>query len=77
MEAILAVVEPYTIHGTPYFRIVYATKDDPDRLVEGRVGSESIYRNPAPGDRVRIRMLLGVIDAVERIEPDDSTPQDG
>ena len=65
MEAILAAVQPYDIHGTHYFRIVYATKSDPDRMTEGRVAAESIYRGAKPGDRVEIRTLLGVIDDVK------------
>ncbi len=69
MEAILAAVQPYDIHGTRYVRIAYARKDDPDRIVEGRVAVESIYRDPQPGDRVDIRMLLGVIDEVKKLEP--------
>jgi hypothetical protein len=69
MEAILAAIEPYTIHGTPYFRIVYATKDQPDRMTEGRVAAEGIYRGAQPGDRVDIRILLGVIDEVRKLEP--------
>lgn len=68
MEAILAAVEPYTIHGTPYVRIIYATKDEPDTMREGRVAAEGIYRGAAPGDRVRIRVLLGVIDDVAKLE---------
>jgi len=67
MEAILAQVQPYDIHGTRYYRIAYAVKDDPDRLVEGRVAIESIYKDPQPGDRVEIRVLLGVIDDVQRL----------
>lgn len=68
MEAILAAVEPYTIHGTPYFRILYATKDAPDTMREGRVAAEGMYKNPAAGDRVNIRVLLGVIDEVTKLE---------
>ncbi len=67
MEAILAAVQPYDIHGTRYFRITYALKDDPDKVVEGRVAIESIYKDPQPGDRVAIRMLLGVIDDVKKL----------
>ncbi len=66
MEAILAQVQPYDIHGTRYFRIAYAFRDDPDRMHEGRVAAESIYRDPQAGDRVEIRMLLGVIDDVSK-----------
>ena len=67
MEAILAAVQPYEIHGTRYFKIAYATKDQPDRVTEGRVAAESIYRGAQPGDRVDIRMLLGVIDDVKKL----------
>lgn len=68
MEAILAAIEPYTIHGTPYFRIAYATKAEPDRITEGRVAAEGIYKGAQPGDRVDIRILLGVIDEVKKLE---------
>ena len=68
MEAILAVVQPYDIHGTPYFRIAYARKDAPDQITEGRVAAEGIYKGAKPGDRVDIRILLGVIDAVTRMD---------
>lgn len=67
MEAILAAVQPYDIHGTRYFRIVYALKDAPDAMKEGRVAIEGIYKDPQPGDRVDIRMLLGVIDDVKKL----------
>ena len=68
MEAILAAVEPYTVHGTRFYRIVYATAEQPDRMTEGRVAAEGMYKNPAAGDRVDIRILLGVIDQVKRLE---------
>lgn len=68
VEAILALVEPFEIHGTRYYRIAYARKDDPDRMFEGRVAAESIYPGAKPGDRVDIEVLLGVIDAVKKRE---------
>ncbi len=67
MEAILAEAQPYEIHGTRYWRIAYARKDDPDRITEGRVAAEGIYKDPQPGDRVEIRLLLGVIDEVKKL----------
>ncbi len=69
MEAILADVQPYEIHGTRYFRIAYARKDMPDKVFEGRVAAEGMYRDAKAGDRVEIRMLLGVIDDVKKLEP--------
>lgn len=69
MEAILAAIQPYEIHGTRYFHIAYALKDAPDTVTEGRIAAEGIYKGAKPGDRVDIRMLLGVIDEVKRIAP--------
>jgi hypothetical protein len=67
VEAILALVEPYEIHGTRYYRIAYARKDEQDQMFEGRVAAEAIYRDAKAGDRVEIRMLLGVIDEVKKL----------
>lgn len=66
MDAILAAVEPYNIHGTRFFRIVYATAEQPDRMTEGRVAFEGMYKDPRAGDHVDIRVLLGVIDQVKK-----------
>lgn len=67
MQAILAEVEPYSVHGTRFYRIVFATADHPDRMTEARVAFEGMYPQPQAGDRVEIRMLLGIIDQVKRI----------
>ena len=67
MEAILAAIQPYEIHGTRYYRISYATKEAPDTITEGRVAAEGIYKEARPGDRVDIRTLLGVIDEVKKL----------
>jgi hypothetical protein len=67
MEAILSAVQPYEIHGTLYYRIAYSSKDDRDRITEGRVAAEGIYKDPQPGDHVDVRSLLGVIDEVKRL----------
>jgi hypothetical protein len=67
VEAILAAVEPYEIHGTRYYRIAFARKDEPDKVVEMRVAAESIYRGAKVGDRVEISMLMGTIDDVKKL----------
>jgi hypothetical protein len=36
-------------------------------VTEGRVAAESIYKDPRPGDRVEIRLLLGIIDDVKKL----------
>jgi hypothetical protein len=68
MEAILAAAEPYEIHGTRFYRIAWVTADDPDRVSQGRIAREGMYANPQPGDRVEIRVLLGVLDSVTKLE---------
>jgi hypothetical protein len=68
MEAILAAIQPYDIHGTRYFRIAWAAKDAPDVVSEGRVAAEGIYKGAQPGDHVEIRLLLGVIDEVKKLQ---------
>lgn len=67
MEAILAAIQPYEIHGSRYYRIAYASPDNPDEVVEGRVAAESIYESPQPGDRIDVQMLLGVINEVKKL----------
>ncbi|MGK2965305.1 MAG: hypothetical protein ACSLFM_06835 [Tepidiformaceae bacterium] len=67
-NAILAAIQPYEIHGTPYFRIAYAWEDEPGQYREGRVAAESIYRDAQPGDRVDIQLLLGVINDIKKLE---------
>ena len=66
MDAILAIVEPYNIHGTRFYKIAYATAEEPDRMSQGRVAFEGMYKDPKPGDRVNIQVLLGVIDQVSK-----------
>jgi hypothetical protein len=68
VRAVIGAVRPYDIHGTRYYQIAYATPDAPDRVTEGRVAVESIYPDPQAGDRVEIRLLLGIIDGVTLIE---------
>lgn len=72
MEAILAAIQPYEIHGTRYCRIAYALRSEPDKISEGRVAAEGIYKDPKPGDRVDIRILLGVIDEVKKLSAPES-----
>ncbi len=66
VEAIIAAIQPYEIHGTPYFRIAYATPEQPDAITEARIAAESIYRDPQPGDRVEISLLLGIVNTIEK-----------
>lgn len=65
-EAVLRAVQPYDLHGVRWYRIAYTSSTAPDRVQEARLSWDVIYADPQPGDRVRIRKLLGIIDRVER-----------
>lgn len=68
MEAILLSAEPFEIHGTPYYVVTFAPVEDRDKVTQGRVAAEGIYKDPQPGDHIRVRMILGVIDDISHID---------
>jgi hypothetical protein len=57
----------FEIHGTPYYALLYRLDGD-DRQHEARLSADMVYEAPAPGDRVLITAVLGVVDRVERSE---------
>lgn len=65
-EAIIRAIQPYDLHGVRWYRVAYSSAAHPDQVVEARFSWDVIYPDPRPGDRVRIRKLLGVIDRVEK-----------
>lgn len=71
MEAILRAVQPYDLHGVRWYRVAYSKPDAMEQVSEARISYDVIYPDPQAGDRVRIRLLLGVVDRVEKIEADD------
>jgi hypothetical protein len=66
-EAVIRAIQPYDLHGVRWYRIAYAPVAAPDTLYEARFSFDVIYADPQPGDRVRIRKLLGVVDRIERV----------
>lgn len=65
-EAVIRAVQPYDLHGVRWYRIAYVSDAAPDRVQEARLSWDVIYPDPQPGDRVRIRKLLGIIDRIEK-----------
>lgn len=64
-DGVLLEVFPVSIHGTIFYDLVYshAGEAHPRRA---RVGAESVYANPRPGDPVKVSYLMNVATAVER-----------
>lgn len=67
-EATLKEVTPYEIHGARFFEIGFSLPGDPETAVRrARISDNLIYANPAPGDRVRVEILMGNVTRVSRL----------
>lgn len=64
-DGVLNEVFPVNIHGTIFYDLIYS-HDGEGQARRARVGAESIYESPRPGDAVRISYLMNVATAVER-----------
>lgn len=60
-------VQQVDIHGTQFWDITYSLENSPQQMQRGRIGTESAYDNPTPGDRVALHQLLGVLTKIEKI----------
>ena len=59
-------VRQIDIHGSRFWDISYALENAPQQVQQGRIGVESAYDNPAPGDKVTLQQLLGVLTKIEK-----------
>lgn len=64
-EAILHELQAVSIHGTILYDLVYAHIGE-GQLRRARLGAESVYGEPRPGDTVRVTYLMNVATQVER-----------
>ncbi|HNP70274.1 MAG TPA: hypothetical protein PLO33_11700 [Kouleothrix sp.] len=64
--ATLRAVRLIDIHGTRFYDIEYTHDDAPDAVRSARIGPESAYDAPQPGDRVTVSYLMNVVTALAR-----------
>jgi hypothetical protein len=64
----LAALRPYELHGTLYYAVLLRFDDAPDEPREARLSADMVYDAPAPGDRVLVEAVLGVVDRIVRAE---------
>jgi hypothetical protein len=64
-DGVLHEVYPVSIHGTIFYDLVY-THEGEAQPRRARVGVESVYANPQPGDPVKVSYLMNVATGVER-----------
>lgn len=65
-EATIRGVQLVDIHGTRFYDIAYSHDETPDSIRTARVGAESAYANPQPGDPVRVSYLMNVVTEIAR-----------
>lgn len=62
----LRAVQLVDIHGSRFWDLAYELESAPGQVRQGRVGTESVYDAPQPGDRVLLHLLMGVLTKVEK-----------
>jgi len=67
-KGILLDAQQVDIHGSHFWDIAYSLEGAPQQMQRGRIGTESAYSNPAPGDQVLLSQVLGVLTKIEKIE---------
>ena len=70
IEATLRDVRMVSIHGLRYYDILYIKDGDNQTAQRSRAPYEEVYRDPRPGDRVRIHAILDTVTGVEKLDQD-------
>ena len=65
-DSTLRTVRLIDIHGTRFYDIEYTHDDLPSQVRAARLGLESAYDNPQPGDQIRVSYLMNVVTALAR-----------
>jgi hypothetical protein len=63
---LLRAATPVDIHGDRYVDVAIALDDDAGPATVGRLGAGDCAAGLAPGDRVRVRFIMGVMVSVAR-----------
>jgi len=67
MRGTIQAVQPYELHGTLYYQLVY-TVDGQEQPRQARLSHDMVYPQPAAGDRVEINAILGIVDRVTKVD---------
>jgi hypothetical protein len=65
-DATLRAVRLIDIHGTRFYDLEYTHDDTPSQLRATRIGVESAYTDPQPGDQVSVSYLMNVVTGLAR-----------
>lgn len=59
-EAVLLSVQRIDIHGTIFYDVTFHHSGE-TQPIRARIGAESVYPNPQPGDQVLVSYVVGVV----------------
>jgi hypothetical protein len=66
IEGTLEGLQPYTIHGTAYYRVFYSHVDMPDQILQCQLPADAIDPTLKPGDAVVVTYLLKTVMRIDR-----------
>ena len=67
-EAVIRQVQPYELHGTPYYQLIFSYADEPNVAREARLASDAVYPDPQPGDAVLVEAVLNMVMEIKKKE---------
>jgi hypothetical protein len=65
-DATLRTVRLIDIHGTRFYDVEYTHDESSGQVRAARIGLESAYDAPQPGDQIRVSYLMNVVTALAR-----------
>jgi hypothetical protein len=65
-DALLRAIRLVDIHGTRFYDVEYTHLDAPEQTRGARIGVESAYDDPRPGDAVIVSYLMNVVIGIAR-----------
>ncbi len=61
-------IVPFDVNGEPYFTLYFTHEGDPEKVLEARLPSNSVYPHPHVNDRIRVHYVLQVPTRIELLE---------
>ena len=65
-DGTLEGLQPYTIHGLPWYRAFFTHADDPETVHQAQLPDDAFDRTLRPGDPIRITYLLKTVMEIRR-----------
>ena len=65
-DAIIIQAQPFDLHGTTYYQLVFSYTDNLEVAHTARLGHESVYPNPQSGDQVIVESVINTVVEVKK-----------